>query len=211
MPPDDFFPKLRKFLDERNILLFADEVLTSMAEPARFSAANTGTSCRMSSPWQRLRKRLPRDLHGGAHSVCGRRRQDQRLDQLRRQSDGVRRSSRLLRGHRRRRTAGTCAGAGGSLQEAHGGRTTKYKIVGDTRCKGCLLGIELVKDKALKTPFDEAGKMVYQKAFGKGLAWVPAGHILRMSPPIIMPNEVALKGMDIIEEAIAETEKELLG
>ena len=89
--------------------------------------------------------------------------------------------------------------------------TEKYQIVGDTRCKGCLLGIELVKDKKLKTPFDEAGKMVYQKAFSKGLAWVPAGHILRMSPPIIMPNEVAMKGMDIIEEAIAETEKELLG
>jgi 4-aminobutyrate aminotransferase-like enzyme len=53
--------------------------------------------------------------------------------------------------------------------------------------------------------------MVYQKAFRKGLAWVPAGHILRMSPPIIMPNEVALKGMDLIEEAIAETERELLG
>ena len=57
---------------------------------------------------------------------------------------------------------------------------------------------------------DEAEKkMVYQKAFRKGLAWVPAGHILRMSPPIVMPDEVALKGMDLIEEAIAETEKEL--
>ena len=87
--------------------------------------------------------------------------------------------------------------------------TSKYSIVGDTRCKGCLLGIELVKDKTTKEPFDAAGKMVYQKAFRKGLAWVPAGHILRMSPPIVMPDEVALKGMDIIEEAIAETEKEL--
>ena len=89
--------------------------------------------------------------------------------------------------------------------------TEKYEIVGDTRCKGCLMGIELVKDKKAKTPFDEAGKMVYQKAFRKGLAWVPAGHILRMSPPIIMPDEVAMKGMDIIEEAIIETQKELLG
>ena len=62
-----------------------------------------------------------------------------------------------------------------------------------------------------KTPFNEAGKLVCQKAFAKGLAWVPVGHILRMSPPIVMPNEVALKGMDLIEEAIAETEKELLG
>jgi 4-aminobutyrate aminotransferase-like enzyme len=87
----------------------------------------------------------------------------------------------------------------------------KYKIVGDVRAKGCLLGVELVKDKTTKEPFDEAGKMVYQKAFRKGLAWIPAGHILRMSPPIIMPEDVARKGMEMIEEAIAETEKELCG
>ena len=51
--------------------------------------------------------------------------------------------------------------------------------------------------------------MVYQKAFAKGLAWIPAGHILRMSPPIVMDFETAGKAMDIIEESIAETEKEL--
>jgi len=85
----------------------------------------------------------------------------------------------------------------------------KYPIVGDTRGKGCLMGVELVKDKKTKEPFDKAGKLVYQKAFAKGLAWIPAGHILRMSPPIVMTFEVAAKAMDIIEEAIAETQKEL--
>ena len=37
--------------------------------------------------------------------------------------------------------------------------STKYTIVGDTRVKGCLMGVELVKDKATKEPFDEAGKL----------------------------------------------------
>ncbi len=87
--------------------------------------------------------------------------------------------------------------------------TTKYAIVGDTRVKGCLMGVELVKDKKTKEPFDEAGKLVYQTAFRKGLAWIPAGHILRMSPPIIMPNDVAAKAMDIIEESIAEVQAKL--
>ena len=82
-------------------------------------------------------------------------------------------------------------------------------IVGDVRGEGFFYGIELVKDKATREPFDEAGKLVYQKAFAKGLAWIPAGHILRMSPPIIMEDEVMLKGLDIIDEAIGETEKEL--
>ena len=83
-----------------------------------------------------------------------------------------------------------------------------HPIIGDVRGKGCLLGVELVKDKATKEPFDQAGKLVYQKAFQKGLAWVPAGHILRMSPPIVMEVDAAAKGMDIIEESIAEVEQE---
>jgi 4-aminobutyrate aminotransferase-like enzyme len=85
----------------------------------------------------------------------------------------------------------------------------EHPIVGDVRARGCLMGIELVKDKASREPFDEAGELVYQKAFTKGLAWIPAGHILRMSPPIVMEDEVLLKGLDIIDESIGETEKEL--
>jgi len=36
-----------------------------------------------------------------------------------------------------------------------------------------------------------------------------AEHILRMSPPLIMPEEVANKALDAVKESIAETEKEL--
>ena len=71
------------------------------------------------------------------------------------------------------------------------------------------MGIELVKDRTTKEPLDKAGAMVYQKAFAKGLAWIPAGHILRMSPPIVMDDDTLLKGMDLIDEAIGETEREL--
>ena len=72
-----------------------------------------------------------------------------------------------------------------------------------------LMGIELVKDRATKEPFDQAGRMVYVKAFQKGLAWIPAGHILRMSPPIVMNEAELTKGLELIDEAIGETEKEL--
>ena len=82
-------------------------------------------------------------------------------------------------------------------------------IVGDVRAKGCLMGIELVKDRTTKEPFDKAGTLVYQKAFRKGLAWIPAGHILRMSPPIVMDEDTLLKGLDLIDESIGETAKEL--
>ena len=82
-----------------------------------------------------------------------------------------------------------------------------HPIIGDVRAIGCLQAIEVVKDRETKEPFAEAGTMIYQKAFEKGLAWVPSGHILRMSPPMILDDAAALKGLDIIEEAVAETEK----
>jgi len=83
-----------------------------------------------------------------------------------------------------------------------------HKIIGEVRGKGCLLGIELVKDKNTKEPFAEAGNKVYQKAFSKGLAWIPAKQNLRMSPPLIMEEELAAKALDIIDESITEVEKE---
>ena len=84
----------------------------------------------------------------------------------------------------------------------------QHPIIGDVKGKGFLLGIELVKDKKTKEPFAQAGALVYQKAFQKGLAWIPAGHILRMSPPLIMDEAHAMKGLDMIEDAIGEVEKE---
>jgi 4-aminobutyrate aminotransferase-like enzyme len=64
------------------------------------------------------------------------------------------------------------------------------------------------KDKKTKEPLEEAGKLVYQKAFAKGLAWIPANHTLRMSPPLIMEEDVAAKALDIVDESITIAEKE---
>jgi len=212
MPPDDFFPKLKKFLEERNILLFADEVLTSMGRTGKilccehwnvlpdvvtlgkgFGNGFPVTAMAVREPYADAVDKISASTsYGGNPMACAAALACFEVME----EEGLLEHAEHLEELSLRRMADW---------------TQKYRIVGDTRCKGCLMGIELVKDKAKKTPFDEAGKMVYQKAFRKGLAWVPAGHILRMSPPIVMPDEVLLKGLGIIEEAIAETEKELLG
>ncbi len=84
-----------------------------------------------------------------------------------------------------------------------------HKIIGEVRGKGCLLGMEVIKDQKTREPFDQAGQKIYQKAFSKGLAWIPAGHNLRMSPALIMEQEVAQKALEIIDASITEVEKEL--
>jgi 4-aminobutyrate aminotransferase-like enzyme len=210
VPPDDFFPKLRKFLDDREILLFADEVLTGMGRTGKYlcmehwnvvpDVVTLGKGLGNGFPVtamvvreiyaDAIDKISASTSYGGNPMACA---AALACIEVIEEED-------LLR-HAR------------DLEDLFARRmsdwTRRYKIVGDTRVKGCLLGVELVKDKETKEPFEDAGKLIYQTAFRKGLAWIPAGHILRMSPPIIMPDQLAEKGMDIIEESIAEVEREL--
>ena len=209
-PPDDFFPKLRKFCDDRGILLVADEVLTGMGRTGKFfcmehwnvrpDVVTVGKGFGNGFPVtgvlaseqlkENIKKISASSSYGGNPMACGAALASIEVIE----QEGLLEHALVLGAFFEKRMA--------AMKEAH-------PIIGDVRGKGCLLGIELVKDRGTKEPFAEAGKLVYQHAFRKGLAWVPAGHILRMSPPIVMEVEIAAKGMDIIEESIAEVEKEL--
>jgi len=68
----------------------------------------------------------------------------------------------------------------------------KHPIVGDVRGVGCLLGIELVKDKRRRAL--RGGRPPgLSEGIRQGSGLDPAWHILRMSPPMIMQEDVALK------------------
>jgi len=208
MPPDDFFPKLAGFCKERGILLFADEVLTSWGRTGRYlcmehwgvvpDVVTLGKGFGNGFPVtamvvreeyaEAVDKISASTSYGGNPMACAAALASIEVIE----EEGLLDHAKELEDLFRKKMADW---------------PSKYAIVGDCRVKGCLMGVELVKDKKTKEPFDQAGKLVYQKAFSKGLAWIPAGHILRMSPPIVMPNEVAQKAMDIIEESIAEVQR----
>lgn len=211
IPPDDYFPKLKAFCDKRGILLMADEVLTSMGRAGKWlciehwnvvpDVVTLGKGFGNGFPVTAMAVRAPfaegvdkisaSTSYGGNPMACA-----AALASI----EAIEEEGLLERAV--------------ELEKLFAKRMAKwldqFRIVGDARVKGCLMGVELVKDRKTKEPFDEAGKQVYQRAFRKGLAWIPAGHILRMSPPIVMPDNVAHKAMDIIEESIGETEQALL-
>jgi len=210
MPPDDFFPSLRKFCDERKLLLMADEVLTSWARTGRwlctehwdvvpdvvtigkgFGNGFPVTCVAVREPFsESFEKISASSSYGGNPMACA----------------AALASTEVIQ------EEGLLARAV-HLGELALARMEKMKrehpTIGDVRAKGCLMGIELVKDRATREPFDAAGSMVYQEAFAMGLAWIPAGHILRMSPPVIMSDDVLLKGLDMIDEAIGIVERKL--
>ena len=209
-PPDDFFPKLRKWCNKHKILLFADEVLTSMGRTGKFLAIEHWdtlpdvvtigkgfgngfpvTAMVVRKPYaESVEKISASTSYGGNPMACAAALAS--IEAI--EEEGLLENAKRLENFFIPRLE--------QMKQSH-------PIIGDVRCRGCLMGIELVKDRQTKEKFDEAGKQVYQRAFRKGLAWIPAGHILRMSPPIVMDLNVAAKCMDMIDEAIGETEKEL--
>ena len=208
VPPDDFLPKLRKLCDKLGCLLIADEVLTCMGRTGKMFAMEH---------WDTVPDIITLGKgFGNGFPVTAMCVSDKYKESIEKISASSSYGGNPM----------ACAAALASIEvieeenlcerSAHLGdialkRMTemmgRHKILGDVRGKGCLLALELVKDRETKEPFEDAGRMVYQKAFAKGLAWVPAGHILRLSPPIIMEDDVLMKGFDIIEEALEETEK----
>jgi 4-aminobutyrate aminotransferase-like enzyme len=210
VPPDGFFPALRRFCDERGILLFADEVLTCMARTGRMFCVDHWdvvpdvmtlgkglgngfpvTAMLVSDRYKDAVEKISASTsYGGNPMACA----------------AALASMEVIE---EEHLCERAAELGALLMKRMEDLKARHPIVGDVRGKGCLLGIELVKDRATKEPFPEAGQAVYQKAFAKGLAWIPAGHILRMSPPMIMQPELAAKGMDLIEESIEEVEREM--
>jgi 4-aminobutyrate aminotransferase/4-aminobutyrate aminotransferase/(S)-3-amino-2-methylpropionate transaminase len=208
-PPDDFFPKLRRLCDEYGILLFDDEVLAGMGRTGEwmcldhwqvvpdivtfgksFGNGFPVTAMVVKSEYaEALEKISASSSYGGNPMACAAALAS--LEVI--EEEGILENVKKV---------------GAYFMERMEKMKEEHPIIGDVKGKGFLLGIELVKDKATKEPFGEAGKLVYQKAFTKGLAWIPAGHILRMSPPLIMDEKYAGMGLDMIEESIAEVEKE---
>jgi len=211
VPPDEFMPRLRALCDRHGILLMADEVLTCMGRTGRMFAMEhwnvvpdvmtLGKGFGNGFPVTAM---LVRDEHKA--SV-------ERISASTSYGGNPMACAAALASIEVIEEEGLCARAahlGDLLLRRMEEMKAAHPIIGDVRGKGCLLGIELVRDRETKEPFTEAGQEVYRRAFRKGLAWIPAGHILRLSPPLIMQPEVALKGMDLIEESIVEVEQELL-
>ena len=98
----------------------------------------------------------------------------------------------------------------------------RHDIVGDIRGLGLFAGVEFVRDRKTREPFDAGLKVnvrVANRAFAKGLITYPGGggadgilgdHSL-LAPPYIITEAQIDRMVQILDEAIGETEKKVLG
>jgi adenosylmethionine---8-amino-7-oxononanoate aminotransferase len=92
---------------------------------------------------------------------------------------------------------------------AHLGARTRelesHSHVAEVRQRGMIVAIEMVRDKASRTPYDwreRRGLTVYRHALGRGVLLRPVGNVVYFMPPyVITPEEIDLL-VDVAREGI---------
>jgi 4-aminobutyrate aminotransferase len=86
--------------------------------------------------------------------------------------------------------------------------TKKFKIVGDVRGRGLMIGVEIVRDQRTKEEAPDLRNSIVDAAFHKGLLVLGAGaNTIRLSPPLLIDEEQANFALETLETCIRETEK----
>jgi adenosylmethionine-8-amino-7-oxononanoate aminotransferase len=79
--------------------------------------------------------------------------------------------------------------------------------VGDVRQEGFMVGIELVTDRAARTPYPAAariGQRVVRAARARGVVLRPLGNVIVLMPPLAIAPDELDRLLDVTREAIAE-------
>ncbi|MGH9277022.1 MAG: aspartate aminotransferase family protein [Acidimicrobiales bacterium] len=85
----------------------------------------------------------------------------------------------------------------------------RHPIVGDVRGVGMLMALELVSDRAAKTPIEPAvTRRLVEALARRGVLVAGAGAVVRITPPLVIPEEQALAGVAALDEALGEIDTE---
>ncbi|MET0811875.1 MAG: aminotransferase class III-fold pyridoxal phosphate-dependent enzyme, partial [Microbacterium sp.] len=96
---------------------------------------------------------------------------------------------------------------GEGMRERLLGMQERLDVVGDVRGRGLLQGVELVRDRASKTPAHELGAAVTEECLRRGLhvniVQLPGlGGVFRIAPPLTVGEDELAEGLDILEASI---------
>ncbi len=210
--PTVFMQELRRICDKHGILLVLDEVQSGMGRTGRwFAVEHTGVHPDIVCMAKGIASGMPlgvtmskadiMDWIPGSHAstfggnpVCIAAALAT-LDVI--EKEGLLRNSQEVGGHMMKRMADWPA---------------KYKIVGDVRGRGLMIGVEIVKDQATREYGASERDRIVEAAFERGVLFLGCGpSTVRIAPPLIVTKDEADVAMDVLEESVASVAAETNG
>ncbi|MHC1740027.1 MAG: acetyl ornithine aminotransferase family protein [Anaerolineaceae bacterium] len=207
VPPDSFFPLLRKLCDENGILLIADEVQAGVGRTGKWwSIQQFGVEPDIITTAKGIASGMPIGAMVARKSVVS-----------------------WPRGSHGNTYGGnpiSCAAALVTLDLVENGYMQNAATVGDyiydrlqeiqadhpsigcVRGMGLMIGVEFVKDPLTKVPATELRNRIEELAFERGLLTLGCGRsTIRVSPALNISQAEAEEGLEIFEEAITLAEE----
>jgi adenosylmethionine-8-amino-7-oxononanoate aminotransferase len=218
VPPADYFPAVRQVCDRHGVLLIADEVITGFGRTGRwfgmqhwnvqadlmiFAKGITSGYLPLSGVM------LTRQVHDTLKSVKG---PFQHGFTYSGHPTACAVALRNLQIIEDERLVERVAEIGPYLQDRLQ-RLRSHDIVGDVRGLGLMAGVELVRDRETKEPFDVSmgvARRVWTAALEMGVIVRPLpGDVIALSPPFVITEHEVDRVVTVLDQAIASVAREL--
>jgi len=209
VPPDGFYPALRKMCDKHGILMILDEVQSGMGRTGKWWAIeHFGVEPDIITSAKGIASGLPlgaciarksvMDWEVGAHGntyggnpiSCAA--SLATIDLIEKQY------------MQNAKEVGEYAIE--ALQEIQ----ARHPSIGDVRGKGLMIGVEFVKDRETKEAAKELTDRVVDLGYEKGLLMLSCGQsVIRIAPPLSISKTEMDEGLKMFEDALTQAEKEV--
>jgi 4-aminobutyrate aminotransferase len=206
--PDQFLQRLRDLTAQHGILLVADEVQCGMGRTGRmFAVEHAGVQPDVVAIAKGIASGLPLGVamareslmtwppgahastFGGNPVACA-----AALETLRLLRDGL---------------IENAARVGAHLLAGLRALMDRHPLIGDVRGRGLMVGMELVRDRATKERAVDERSAFVNAAFQRGLLLLGAGkNTVRFSPPLVLTMGEADTALEIVEQALADVERQ---
>ncbi|MFP3984521.1 MAG: acetyl ornithine aminotransferase family protein [Candidatus Bathyarchaeia archaeon] len=209
VPPPEYFQKIKKLADKYGILLMDDEVQAGVGRTGKwFAIEHWGVEPDIMCIAKSIAAGLPlgatvaktsiMDWEGGSHaSTFGG------------NPVSCAAASAVIDVVKNERLRENAVKQGAYILKRLEELKEECEIVGDVRGKGLMIGIELVEDKRSKTPAQKKAADIMTQSWKRGVAVITCGKsTIRIAPPLIITKELVDAGLNIIEDAIKQADKQ---
>ncbi|OBA67334.1 aspartate aminotransferase family protein [Gordonia sp. 852002-10350_SCH5691597] len=209
--PEGYLPRLRQMCDDRGMLLILDEAQTGLGRTGTMYAfERDGVAPDILTLSKTLGAGLPVAAVVTSAEIEDRCAERGFLFYTTHASDPLAATVALtvLDVIEREGLVERAAKLGDQLRERLIGLRDDVEVVGDVRGRGLLQGVELVTDKASRTPADALGARVTAACLERGLhmniVQLPGmGGIFRIAPPLTISGDELHQGLDILTDSLA--------
>lgn len=208
-PPDDYFLEIEKILKKHEILLLVDEVQTGFGRAGKmFGIEHYGVEPDIMMMAKGIADGFPLSGFIAREEIADSFKPGDHLSTFGGNPVSCAAALANIEFLEEQNLADEALKKGEYLKDQLERLKAKHKLIGEVRGKGLMIGIELVRDHASKTPASDEGKKIREICLGNGVLLGFGGiyaNVLRIQPPLVISQgqmENVVKVLDLALQKI---------